>query len=110
MCIRVYEDNAGFAGSRMKATAIAVLHIFLPMWIVVILRSTWMSFLGLLLISVCLGPVLYGIRLLLSMSVDGIQVPFMESCGIMVWPHCILLLVGVSTRMLSLLLVYDTYK
>ncbi len=102
MCIRVYDDNGGFAGSRMKAATIAALHFFLPMWVVVIFHSSWLS---VLLIPVCIGPILYGIRLLLRMPVEDMQVPFMESCDVMVWPYCILLLAGVCTRMLLLLLV-----
>ncbi len=84
----------------MKAVTLALLHIFLPMWIVVILHSKWLSPLNLLWISVCIGAVLYGIRLLLSMPLEDIQVPFMESCNVRVWPHCIFPLVVVSVAII----------
>ncbi len=98
MCIRVVESNGQFFGNKMKAAANALLHIFFPMWVVVILHLSLMSMWHILWISLCIGPVLYSIRLLLKMPLEDMLVPFMERCNFRVWPHCILSLVMVSIQ------------
>ncbi len=95
MCIRVYDQN-GFGANIMKAAAIALLHIILPMWVVVILHSKWLTVLHLVWISVCIGGMLYGMRLLFRLPLEDMQVPFMESCDVRVWPHCIFVVEAVS--------------